>query len=635
MKNYDKKLYMATIIGTLLALILMVANNYYSFYTSMSENMETIGMNVLARETQNIESYLSKNMDVLQTTAISVEHMLQTDYSADRLEEILIYESQRYSEDMDENFTGLYGYFKGEHIDGMGWVPDEGYVSTERDWYIAAMEAAGETTLVSPYVDAKTGNVMISISKLLLDNESVISVDVALDEIQNITESINIDGMGYAFVIDDSGLVVAHSDVTLKGEILSTDDAEMIEVAKNAFEQKQNCFEINVNGEKCVVFTDTILDKWRVVLVVDNDELLYEANLTLKKNIIICVIICIFIIFSFVFTMSKINQSMEVERKSNKKIEDMNNKVIRALTRTIDAKDRYTNGHSLRVAEYSVEIARRMNKSEEELNKIYCAGLLHDVGKIRVPEEVINKPGKLSDEEFEQIKLHPVTGYHILKEINDDKMIAMGAKFHHERYDGKGYPNGLKGENIPEIARIIGVADTYDAMASNRSYRSALSQEKIRSEIEKGKGTQFDPQIADIMLQMIDEDVDYLMKEKDSLKKILVIDDEPMNLKMIEFILKDEPMYETICAFGGREGLKILKQKDIDLILLDVKMPGMDGFETLSGIRKKYDVPVVFMTGEKNFEIIQRASEFAVDDYITKPFLPLALKEVIHSMLNN
>lgn len=635
MKKYDKKLYLATIIGTLLALILMVANNYYSYYKSMSENMETIGMHVLARETQNIEAYLSKSMDVLQTTAISVEHMLQTDYSPKKLEDVLVYESIRCAEDMDENFTGLYGYFKNEYIDGVGWVPEEGYDATKRDWYIAAYEAAGETVLVSPYVDAQTGNVMISVSKLLYDNESVISVDIALDEIQNIIESISLNGIGEAFVIDENGLVIAHSDNSYIGEIFATDNTTMIDVVKTAFEEKSTCFEVTVNDEKCTVFTDTILNEWKVVLFVDNDELLADANVTLNRNIIFGLVICTFIIFSFVFTMSKINQSMEMERKTNKKIEDMNNKVIRALARTIDAKDRYTNGHSLRVAEYSVEIARRMNKSEEELNKIYCAGLLHDVGKIRVPEEVINKPGKLSDEEFEQIKLHPVTGYHILKEISEDKMIAMGAKFHHERFDGKGYPNGLKGDNIPEIARIIGVADTYDAMASNRSYRSALSQEKIRSEIEKGKGTQFDPEIADIMLQMIDEDIEYLMKEKDTLKKILVIDDEPMNLKMIEFILKDEPMYETICSFGGREGLNILKQTEVDLILLDVKMPGMDGFETLRNIRKKYDIPVVFMTGEKNFEMIEKASEFAVDDYITKPFLPLALKEVIHSMLNS
>ena len=121
------------------------------------------------------------------------------------------------------------------------------------------------------------------------------------------------------------------------------------------------------------------------------------------------------------------NQSIRAEKESISKVEEMNHKIIRALVRTIDAKDRYTNGHSLRVAEYSKEIARRMKKSEKEQETIYYAGLLHDVGKIRIPVEVINKPGKLTDEEYEQIKIHPITSYHILKDIFDDVQVKNGA----------------------------------------------------------------------------------------------------------------------------------------------------------------------------------------------------------------
>jgi len=327
--------------------------------------------------------------------------------------------------------------------------------------------------------------------------------------------------------------------------------------------------------------------------------------------------------------------SIKLENDSNKRVDEMNKKIIRALVKTIDAKDRYTNGHSLRVAEYSREIAKRMNKSEKEQEEIFYAGLLHDVGKIRVPAAVINKAGKLTDEEYEKIKIHPVTSYHILKDIYDDKTIALGAKFHHERYDGKGYPNGLMAENIPEIARIISVADTYDAMASNRSYRKALPQDIVRSEIEKGKCTQFDPEIADIMLQMIDEDRSYSLKEsKYVMKRVLVVDDEPMNVKMVEHIMKDEPKYEITGVNSGAGALKILEQQEINLILLDVVMPEMDGFETFSRIKEKYNIPVVFMTGDKNIETINKATEYGVEDYVTKPFLPLALKEIMRSILN-
>lgn len=353
------------------------------------------------------------------------------------------------------------------------------------------------------------------------------------------------------------------------------------------------------------------------------------------RNLLISAGVSVLLVVCFYITYAKTNESVRLEQETNEKVEDMNRKIIQALARTIDAKDRYTNGHSLRVAEYSKEIARRMGKSAKEQDIIYYAGLLHDVGKIRIPVEVINNPGKLSDEEFEQIKIHPVTSYHILKDIFDDPNIKNGAKFHHERYDGTGYPNGLKGENIPEVARIIGVADSYDAMASNRSYRKYLPQSVIRNEIKTGKGTQFDPVIADIMLDMIDEDEGYTLREVKSLqKKILIVDDEPMNIKMVEVILKDTPMYQVVGATSGMEALKMLDAHEIDLILLDVKMPEMDGFATMELIRQKYNMPIVLMTGDRNIETIERATKLGVDDYLTKPFLPLALKEIIHSTLN-
>lgn len=365
-----------------------------------------------------------------------------------------------------------------------------------------------------------------------------------------------------------------------------------------------------------------------------NNISLFENSQICLNMIFIFIAIIIILTIIFIVVIVKMKKSVKYKSESNNYVNKMNKKIIRALVRTIDAKDRYTNGHSIRVARYSREIARRLNKSEKEQEEIYYAGLLHDVGKIRIPAAVINKPGKLTDEEYEMLKIHPVTSYHILKDIYDDKTIALGAKFHHERYDGKGYPNGLTGDNIPEIARIIGVADTYDAMTSNRSYRMSLSQQMVRSEIEKGKGTQFDPEIADIMLQMIDEDKGYNMREKDLQKHILVVDDEPINIKMVQLIMKDEPMYTVISANSGAEALKILEEREVNLILLDVIMPEMDGFETLSRIKDKYDIPVVFMTGDKNIETIQKATDYGVEDYLTKPFLPLAMKEIMHSISN-
>lgn len=207
------------------------------------------------------------------------------------------------------------------------------------------------------------------------------------------------------------------------------------------------------------------------------------------------------------------NLSQEVERKTEEN-EKLFIHVVHSLADAIDAKDTYTNGHSGRVAMYSREIAKRYGYSEKAQSDIYMMGLLHDVGKIGVPDAVINKPTKLTDEEYEMIKSHPVMGARILKNIKEMPSLATGARWHHERYGGGGYPDGLVGDNIPEEARIIAVADAYDAMSSRRSYRDVLPQEVVRREIEKGKGTQFAPQFADIMLAMIDEDTEYKMREE-------------------------------------------------------------------------------------------------------------------------
>ena len=171
----------------------------------------------------------------------------------------------------------------------------------------------------------------------------------------------------------------------------------------------------------------------------------------------------------------------------------------------IDAKDPYTRGHSRRVAMYAAEIAKRMRLSEDEVQNIYYAGLLHDAGKLSVPDAVLNKPGKLTDEERKLIQDHTVAGGKMLKQMTSLRGIRETALYHHERYDGAGYPEGLKGDTIPLYARIVGVADSYDAMSSNRVYRRHLNKDEIIEEIQQGSGTQFDPNIVPYMVDMIND----------------------------------------------------------------------------------------------------------------------------------
>lgn len=209
---------------------------------------------------------------------------------------------------------------------------------------------------------------------------------------------------------------------------------------------------------------------------------------------------------------SEIVLQMRQAEERRQKVERLSYQVILTLAKTIDAKDKYTNGHSERVARYSREIARRSGFAEREQEYIYYMALLHDIGKIGIPDTVLNKDSKLTDEEFKTIQRHPQIGADILKNISEIPNIELGALEHHERYDGRGYPNGISGEQISVQARIICVADAYDAMTSKRSYRDILPQEAVRKEIEREKGRQFDPKYADILLEMIDEDFHYEMR---------------------------------------------------------------------------------------------------------------------------
>jgi putative nucleotidyltransferase with HDIG domain len=187
--------------------------------------------------------------------------------------------------------------------------------------------------------------------------------------------------------------------------------------------------------------------------------------------------------------------------------------LLHSLTSAVDAKDAYTCGHSERVALLSRHLAKTIKMSDAEVERIYMAGLLHDVGKIGVPEAVLQKPGKLTPEEFDQMKKHPEIGARILADIKQIRDIIPGVLHHHERYDGKGYPAGLAGENIPVMGRILCLADCFDAMTSNRTYRKALPLEVALTEIRRCSGTQFDPALAEAFLRTGCEEFRELLRD--------------------------------------------------------------------------------------------------------------------------
>ena len=189
---------------------------------------------------------------------------------------------------------------------------------------------------------------------------------------------------------------------------------------------------------------------------------------------------------------------------------------IQTVRYTVEAKDTYTRGHSDRVSEYSVLIGKKLGLNEEDIRRLRIGGLFHDIGKIGVPDSILQKNGKLSDDEYSEIKNHPTIGVHILSSASMFQDILPIVKHHHERYDGRGYPSQLKGEDIPYLARIAAVADAFDAMTSRRVYRDSLPIDVVITEIEKNKGTQFDPNIAEAFLEILKNNYEEIknIKEK-------------------------------------------------------------------------------------------------------------------------
>ena len=629
-----RRRFWSSIIIIFLLMESLVLYSFISSYNLSKKSIKQIGETNLAYESSRIENYLQKSLDSIWVIADSLWYMMQSERTEEEILNYLAQETELWINQVDNNYTGIYGYIGGKYMDGSGLVPPEGYNPLERDWYSAAVKGAGAPVLVSPYIDMQTGNLMIYISHLLPDDVSVVSMELALTEIQNIIKNIHIgDGIGYSYIIDSTGLVVAHYDDNENGKNYLS-DLSTSQIASRCLKLAKGNFSAAVDNRAFSIFTHSVRDRWNVVVVLEDSKLFHSVRLRFFSLLFTATTIFIIIVGLCYITYRSMIKHARKENEVRQNLHQLNKDMIMALSHTVDAKDRYTSGHSYRVAKYAMEIARRLGKSREEQEVIYTAGLLHDLGKIRVPDELINKADKLTESEFELITIHTVSGYQILKDIYKDKQVAYAAKYHHERYDGNGYPNGLSGKNIPEIARIICVADSYDAMASNRSYRKVLPQEVVREQIVEGRGTQFDPTVTDIMLQMIDEDVDYNMRQPDvSQYNILVLDDEEINIKMVSRLLQGENSYTIFGAQNYEEAEKILNEHNIDLILLDFLMPKIDGLEAIKMINQKYTIPVIFMTADKSFETISKAMDAGAVDYITKPFMPLSLNEIVRTVL--
>ncbi len=304
-------------------MVVMVTYTSQNVTSVTVRNIHEVGYDKLTSVCAQVENYLDTTKGMLWVTASTVDHMVRNDVPTDQIQQYLVDETNEQIETFNFDYTGLYGYVGGEYLDGLNWVPDEDYEPTERDWYRQAVAANGDTIIVSPYVDAQTGEVVITITRMLSNGEDVVAVDLTLENIQEMAQSLNVREEGYGFIFDKDGLIIAAEEEEYKGHNLN-EIGGMSELMDRAVETGDGYFQIDINGSTNTVFVQTVLDQWYVVIIIDNAELYSETVQQIVVNFLICVAIFALISLFYVLGYRKdrrINASIAKMREDEQRRE--------------------------------------------------------------------------------------------------------------------------------------------------------------------------------------------------------------------------------------------------------------------------------------------------------------------------
>jgi signal transduction histidine kinase/CheY-like chemotaxis protein/HPt (histidine-containing phosphotransfer) domain-containing protein len=404
----------ATLLFIFLMMVLVVVYTTRLFLRISVSNIYEVGEDKISGLAVTMENYLDTAKSVLWVTADTVDDMISNGDSSKRILSYLVKETKNQEEQFDENYTGIYGYIRGEYLDGLGWTPSEDYDPLTRDWYLAAKEAAGESTIVSPYVDAQTGAVIISFSRLLSDGESALSLDVTMNNIQSIIQNVTIKDKGYGFIVNEDGMIIAHHDASLNGRYISE-----IPGYEGFWENMQNAedsnFQTEVNGESSTVFIEQVLQQWYVVIVVSDVDLFEDVKSMLIVNILVYSIsfsVIALICFIAYRIERKYHQRVE-EMKINEQKQEFEAEVLRLEKSAADASNKAKSDF---LAEMSHEIRTPINavlgmnemilREAQETNVLHYAENIQDSGKTLL--SIVNDILDFSKIEDGKLEIHPV-----------------------------------------------------------------------------------------------------------------------------------------------------------------------------------------------------------------------------------
>ncbi len=695
------------IIPLFLILIFMVVMSVYTsrqLKTVSVSNIKEIGEDRIQSVSAQLENYLYTTKSVTWVTADTVEFMARNGGTSDQILKYLTEESEKQSVQFDENYTGIYGYIKGEYIDGVGWEPPADYNPLERDWYITAKEARGETAIVPPYVDAQTGNVIISISRMLKNGKDVISMDVRLNYIQSLMDELKLKGKGYGFIVDDNGLIVAHEDEDKKGtlmdEIPHGEDFlhEIKRVGSGNFTYVQD-------GVKNIVFVNEIMDHWFVVITVSEKELYAETRSQMFVNIVICTVIFLMIAIFYYFGYK--NEQDYARRMEEMKMEERKQEYeTKMLKIEKDSADQANRAKSVFLANMSHEIRTPMNaiigmdemilrECNDENIKKYAKDI-QSAGKTLL--SIINDILDLSKIESGKMELVQVR-YEFSSILNDivnmtmNKAKSKGLKYNLEV--DPNIPSVMFGDEIRIRQIILNLMNNAIKYTSEGSVSLSVSFDKVYrklivkvSDTGKGikkedldilfnsfqrvdqtanrniEGTGLGLNITKQLAEMMGGDVtveseygkgsvftaelvqkvvdvtpigDYTERLNDALDssvdfeptllapnaKILVVDDNEMNLMVISELLRVTQIKVTK-ASSGEQCIDILREDSFDVILLDQMMPGLSGTDTLKVIKDENladATPIIALTADAIVGAKEIYLKEGFTDYLSKPIM--------------